>query len=579
MILAQTPVVLGAYDQTDVSGPIVTDKLYVDSQAGAGGNGTVCAPFNDIALAIAAVNPTRATSINVAGTHTLAVDIPAHGVTIEGYTTPASPNRPRFEALPSGVPMVTVGSEGNTGLPASVIKGIEFRDFPTGGPADVAVFINPGTLTATAAVEVTQCEFENMAIGVLIVVSAGEQVSRHVVHDNDFVWPFEQEFPSANTVAIEVDAAGPSSTLVRANRISNYQWGFICGGGDAAQPRLQSNAIQRATTGALFANADADLRGNTFAFGAPRGTATQVVGVQAIGGSLQLYNSILWNPTTTLPTADVVTSGGTTITQGTNLFFNVPAGFTSPFAPGTQPDFVGGNTVSGVFPPVSLNLLETSTMVDAGVNADTADLTAASPAMLGTAGLSRVDVGLDVDHDPRIYNGTTDVGCDEVMVHVDPTSGGSFPISIAPAVWSGAGPFWDADGNLLADTSGQWSITLDVLGPPNAVVVVFEGWVYMDQLNLGGTLVANADLHEHSLSPFGNVFWNLQPGWHIQQPTSVVATDAAGVGSVTVGYTGLGANNLESCVTLQATMLDQASGLHQSNKVRIEINDACGTGL
>jgi len=580
---AVSQTVLGHYDQTDVTGPITTAKIYVDSLAPAGGDGSVCAPFNDVAMAVAAVNPAVATSINVAGTHTLAITIPAHGVTIEGYTTPSSPNRPRFNALPTGQPMIVVDTEGDPDLPASVIQGIDFRDFPTGGPTDVAIVISPGALTATAAVEVTRCSFENMQIGILVAVAPGTETTRHVVHDNTFTWPFEQEFPSTGTTAIEVVADGPSSTLVRANEISNYETAFSCITSSQSQPRLQSNAIQRATTGVLLIGADADLRSNSIAFGTPRGAAAQVAGINVNGGTLQLYNSIVWNPTTAIPTVDVVAAAGASIvTPGVNLFFNVPAGFPASFPAGTQPDFVGGNTVFGVYPPVSLDLQSGSAMVDAGVNADTADVTLASPALLGSLQLSRVDVGLDIDQGPRIYNGTTDVGCDELMEFVDPLGTGSYPISITPAAWSGSGPYWDGDGNLLGDASQQWSITFDVQGPPNSVFVVpFEGWVYAETLSLPtgpmtSVAVANDDIFQHSLSPFGNIFWDLTSGFHVQQATPGF-TDAAGNGSVTITYNGLGMNNLESCVTVQMTFLDAQLGLHQSNKFRIEINEACPT--
>lgn len=578
-----TPQVFGPWDGTEVGPPVVRLDLWVDPAFGGTSTGSFGQPFTTVPAALAAVPPGTNTTINVTGPHAVALVMPSRGVCLESFSTPTSVGATFTAAGPA--PMITIAAEGDVSLRKSEIRGITFTDTPFGPPTDVGILVAPGALTAEAGVRVTQCTFENLLTGVAITVAPGAEVAKHLVYDNHFAFPFDLEPPgSIGATAIDIVSFGVSSTLVRANDITDYETGVACAAiaGGTAQPRIQSNTIQDASFGAVLLGCDSDVRSNTIAFGDAR-AAPAVDGIQQTGGTLSLFNNILWNPPApAVATADLNLMGGAVLTEAFN-FYNTPPAGTTP-VPGLVPGFVGTPIGIGL---VDLHLAPGSAMIDAGSSALTASFaTPLYPILVGSNGVSRVDVANDIDQDPRIFGPATDVGSDELVVFTDPGTGAVTPLTLSlgasPAL-SGSGATWDAFGNMYpGGTPGSpiWEVDVVVTGPPNSVAFLFEGWVYLDPAGAApGPFFENGHKLHHSLSPWGNLFWDTSPGFHAQ--VFFVILDATGVGTGTINYGALGMDNIESEVMVQATILGNQgpADLAQSNKLLLEINDGATTGF
>ena len=579
--------VFGPWDNVVEAGnPPSTVQVYVDSQttiAPANQNGTVCQPYSTISQALtnhvySAPTLTDRVSINVApGKYAETITMPAHGVALEPWSHSGTLFSSRVRLVPPVSPtstyLITVDTEGNEDLPGSVIKGIEFDGFhdETLKPISGIIITAPAE-DGAGGVQVTQCSFRNLVVGVHMgETSSSSYPVRHLIYNNAFSWPEAENEESSGVIGIQLFPGEQWSTLVRSNRITNYDLGIsvIAASPAANETRILSNSIQRASHGIIVQGGNLTITNNTIAF-------CSTYGVLLASSLVDLFNNILWNPGSS---ADLsLISGAILNGDGFNLYETAPQGVIDTF-PGSKPFFVGGDAMGSVLPPQDLHLLPTSPMINAGANTRVATFAPDpnAPVLLGIQQVSRVDVNMDMDEDPRLI-GAVDVGADETTVIAE--SGAPTTIRLSDTV-GGAAQRWDRLGNVYADPTGNYSVTIDVEGPASAVGFIVTGFIYSDSIGLVGavppaiTEVEGSDIFRNRVTPSGNELFTNTLGWFALSP--LIALTPQGTGSITLPLNtfDIYGTQPESELVVQLLYTTPGGGTRLSNRLVLDLNSAC----
>lgn len=442
----------------------------------------------------------------------------------------------------------------NLSLPPSIILGFDIQH----GVNGIHVFPPPNAGTPlTTRLEIRDCEIHLNQTGILVTTVAGQRseavIEHNRIHDN-FLGP---------GIGVELDNAGVSSCLVRANRIWDNPTNVLLNNsaGDAllSQDRLFSNFIEQGNIGIRMNNSAARIASNTIAF-ATGGLSPVGINYKntAPNGILVLLNNIIWNP----GVVDIVMSG---INFTTFVFNNDIEDVVNPFA-GTNgnftltPPFVGGAA------PENLHITKVLTSPAIWGGANTTFVNAASngsvpfPAAMtmSVAGSNvRIDIPIDVDTDPRVLQAvgepafTPDLGADEIS-----------EVALAFLAASPVTLGFDQLGNMTPQASGTGLGTLTITHPAGASAVLAMG-----------PLFAASPVDTNSiLAPVGNVLLELNSSVVFVPPSSTTGTSSTF--SLTLG----GASGMPEAEIFLQAIVTPAGGAFLgsgwfSNRLRMEIDN------
>ena len=542
------------------------------------------------------------------------IQLPVHGVSIEAYDVSTVNGKPIVASGGFGggaQEIFLFNSIGNSDLPPSVLRGLEVRNNSgAANAAEVRVDITTGTVSPGDRIplEIRDCLIRGAAdLGVDLV--GDEVASMEVVLERNVIEAAASGPNQANVGLRVTGGLAPCSPLIRANDIRLFPLNVqIAGGGESNQTRLQSNFIQVGDTNVQLRECAPWIISNTIAFAfKPKGVA---VGID-MGGitDYTLSHNLIWNPKQLGMSTDPVDvqNLSATFTPVTSSFRNnwinmdeddaiIAAGFTLNHPTGgiggvgVQPDFVGGDTGSGLG-VTDLHLNTTSLLIDLGIYPEFQnDLTTwdreNDVSGAGSTIYIRTDHGHDRDFDPRVVGYMTEIGADEVVADLGPTS---FTRAAHIRVHPGLPGFADVDaiGNMKPSAAGNWEANILFQGnvPPSGsvpdIVTLVMGYGFMDlepsTLNPAGT-IENRSLYQNILfngliipGVSGHASYTLDLGaGSLMLATTLV--DALGEATWTVNLGPATAGFVEGEIFLQALVLSSTGNAVASNRMPIELN-------
>lgn len=472
-----------------------------------------------------------------AANETFPLEIPAYGVSLEGWFVAGDLPFARPEIVADGVAAISVGWVGNDTLAPSVIQGLDI----TGQPAvevDPSIYdANPAAPVEILGVEIRD-NFIDGPIGIRLVTPTGYR-SAYVVENNDVGSGEIKILSPLGGIGLDetCESGAAASTLYRSNRAQLYERVLDVenqdmGGEANCVPRIFSNAFQLGESIVNLAGCTAFVINNTIAFAVDLGGVPIPVGLSVFGGTLELHNNILWSPDNGATPADQVFTGGVVFEnppENNFILDQLPAG-----APNT-PGFLGGDALPvPLFGPVDLHLTPASVdLIGTGSVARVAefDPLVAGPAVTVrstvVAGLAagadypvRTDVNLDFDLESRVHDSgfpndgaptpQLDIGADEYRELLAagpgrPARSGRIELidrlGNAPATQNVLGHVLPQPLGAPFTNERSWNFELYLDGPPGGFWFVFANVGLFDQvLDPGlGALTPNGALYQNFL--------------------------------------------------------------------------------